>query len=84
MLKSSAVAVGSEVCDHTLRQAVEAGLKASSYPAVRDVGFSVDSGKVALQGNVDSWHMKQQASETVRRVSGVRQICLANLQVNRA
>ena len=81
MSSSIAVAVGGDICDKTLHASVGQQLRASPYSGVRDVKFEIKGGHVALQGTVSSWHLKQLASETTRRIPGVKRVCLAGLEV---
>ena len=46
----------------------------SQYMAIRSVSCDFENGVLLLRGRLKSFHHKQLAQETVRRLTGVRQI----------
>ena len=49
-------------------------LCSSPYTAVRTVSCDFENGVLRLRGRLKSFHYKQLAQETVRRLAGVREI----------
>jgi osmotically-inducible protein OsmY len=63
-----------------LADRVERALRATGYGPLRDVQVTADAWRVALEGRVPSYYLKQVAQATALSVSGVREV-RNNLQV---
>ena len=49
-------------------------LRNSPYAPLRSLSCNLESGGLVLRGRLPSFHHKQLAQETVRRLAGIRQI----------
>lgn len=58
--------------DKQLVEAVAVGLRATGYPALRDIHIELCQGVVTLWGHVPSYYQKQLAQATAKRVAGVQ------------
>ena len=65
---------GRPECRQTLRDTVEAALARSAYLAGKNLRFEVHEDGVVLRGVVGSYYQKQLAQESLKSISGVRQI----------
>lgn len=63
----------SDVNDRQLSESVERAMIDGSYP-MHSVAAVCVEGTVSLSGVVNSWHHKQLAQESIRRVPGVRAV----------
>jgi osmotically-inducible protein OsmY len=62
------------VRDMDLAERVERALRATGYPALRDVEIVVRDGRVVLGGRVPSYYMKQIAQVAVLAVPGALEL----------
>jgi osmotically-inducible protein OsmY len=53
---------------------VELALRATGYPALRNLGVGVRDGVVSIRGRVRSYHMIQMATAAVMCVAGIREV----------
>jgi osmotically-inducible protein OsmY len=53
---------------------VELALRATGYPALRNLGVGVRDDVVSLRGLVPSYHMIQMATAAATRFAGVREV----------
>lgn len=60
-----------ETADSRLTRRVEAYLFTRSYPALRELEISAADGIVTITGTVSTFHQKQVAYQSCRRVAGV-------------
>ena len=60
--------------DLALIEAIGQSLRATGYPALRNLGIDIVGGQVVLTGRVPSYHQKQLAQATVRHFNQVRGI----------
>lgn len=58
--------------DCRVHRAAEEALRTSPYRSVRRVRCHLTDGIAKLEGKVPSFHVKQAAQETVRKVNGVQ------------
>jgi len=57
--------------DATMAQEIRSNLQRNPYVRLYDIAVEVDHGRAILRGEVDTWHMKRQATEAAARVDGV-------------
>ena len=60
--------------DRALVEAVGQVLRATGYPALREIQIEVERGTVVLWGRVPTYHQKQLAQARAQQVDGVRGI----------
>ena len=53
---------------------VELALRATGYPALRNLGVGVRDGVVSIRGRVPSYHMIQMATAAAMCVAGIREV----------
>jgi osmotically-inducible protein OsmY len=62
------------ISDAALTGAIGQSLRATGYPALRNVEIGVSEGEVVLTGRVPSYHLKQLAQATAQQFLQVRGI----------
>ena len=55
---------------------VELALRATGYPALRNLGVGVRDGVVSIRGRVPSYHMFQMATAAAMCVAGICEVCI--------
>lgn len=70
-MQSTIEPIPAKLQPNTLTTQVEKALKSNVYRELSDVRVSSDGGAITLNGELDSYFLKQVAQETVRRVAGV-------------
>jgi osmotically-inducible protein OsmY len=68
--------MGATLPAHTddLAEIARGRLRNSPYACLRTLSCDLEGGGLVLRGRLSSFHHKQLAQETVRRLAGVRQI----------